>query len=50
MIDDLSCFNFPEFTDDFLKNMKAELPSLIDLAITNDFDFYTEDEESTKYN
>ena len=49
MIDDLSCFNFPEFTDDFLKNMKAELPSLMDLAITYEFDFDTEDEESTKY-
>ena len=49
MIDDLSCFNFPEFTDDFLKNMKAELPSLMDLAITYEFDFDTEDEESIKY-
>ena len=39
MIDDLSYFNFPEFTDDFLKNMRAELLSSMDLAITYEFDF-----------
>ena len=49
MIDDLSCFNFPEFTDDFLKNMKAELPSLLDLVTTYEFDFDDKDKESKEY-
>ena len=39
MIDDLTYFTFPEFTDEFLNNMKDELPSLLNLATSYEFDF-----------
>ena len=49
MIDDLSYFNFPELTDEFLQNMKDELPNLLELAVTYDFDFESIDGEGEKY-
>jgi hypothetical protein len=38
LIDDLVCFGFPEFTDEFLKGMKKELPLVIEHA-HKPFDF-----------
>ena len=48
-MNDFSYFNFPEFTDGFHQNMKDELPSLLDLAVTYKFDFKSIDIRGEKY-
>ena len=50
MIDDIAFFQFPEFTVEFLQQMKDELPNLLRLVSTNDFDFDARDVGGKKYN
>ena len=49
MIDDLKCFDFPEFTAEFLWNMMKELPALLYLASNFEYNFEEEDPDGTKH-